>query len=112
MTHLAIWSVIAVTGGLTLALRLLPLLARRRMTGEISPTMDRFNRAFLACCIASMVVGLLLPAGISPLSGGWHREATLVGVIALYLAISRFYDGLLLAPALALAFVAVRTYFP
>jgi hypothetical protein len=112
MTHLAIWSVIAASGGLTLALRLLPLLARRRMSGEISPTLDRFNRAFLACCIASTVAALLFPGGLSPLAGGGHREAALLGVIAVYLAISRFYDGLLLAPALALAFVAVRTYFP
>lgn len=108
--HLAVWAAICLAGGLTLALRLIPLLGRRRRDSEISPTMDRFNRAFLACCIASMVVGMLFPGGFSSLTNG-HREVLIVAMLAVYLVISRFYTGLLLAPALALVFVAIRSIF-
>jgi uncharacterized membrane protein YccC len=99
------WLQIGTASVLTLGLRLLPLVSRNFLSDAASPTLDRFNKTFLACCISSLIIALLLPSG-QPLV--ITKLALMVLFLALYLVIRKIYDGVLLAPALAIGYTATR----
>jgi hypothetical protein len=103
------WVPIAVAGGLTLALRVVPLMTRRFLRGTPSPALERFNRVFMACCMSTLVVATLWPSGAwSP--GELRRVILMAATLAAYLVVRRVHDGLLLVPAMALLYVAVLSF--